>query len=51
MSGLPQDFFARAADATADLIPQAERRTLTDQGHVAAPDVLGPVLKGFFQAG
>jgi hypothetical protein len=51
MSGLPEDFFARAADATADLVPQAERRTLTDQGHVAAPDALGPVLKAFFERG
>ena len=49
MSGLPKDFFASAADAIADLVPQAERRTLTDQGHVGAPDVLGPVLKAFFR--
>lgn len=49
MSGLPKDFFARAADAVADLVPRAERRTLADQGHVGAPDVLGPVLKAFFQ--
>lgn len=48
MSGLPQDFFARAADAVASLLPRAERRTLTDQGHVAAPDALGPVLRAFF---
>ncbi|WP_433159418.1 alpha/beta fold hydrolase [Kribbella sp. CA-247076] len=48
MAGLPKDFFAVAADAIADLVPQAERRTLADHGHVGAPDVLGPVLKGFF---
>ena len=51
MSGLPQDFFARAADAVADLVPHAERRTLSDQGHVAAPDALGPILKAFFNRG
>ncbi|MEJ3652980.1 alpha/beta hydrolase [Actinomycetes bacterium KLBMP 9759] len=48
MSGLPKDFFAAAADAAAVLIPNAERRTLTDQGHVAAPEVLGPVLESAF---
>lgn len=48
MSGLPKDFFASAADAIADLVPQADRRTLQDQGHVAAPDTLGPLLKAFF---
>ncbi|GLH95375.1 hypothetical protein Pa4123_06470 [Phytohabitans aurantiacus] len=37
MSGLPNDFFASAAGA------------LAGQGHVGAPDVLGPVLKAFFQ--
>ena len=51
MSGLPEDFFARAADAAADLIPGAERQTLSDQGHVAAPEALGPVLKAFFHGG
>ena len=48
MSGLPKDFFASAADAIAELVPQAERRTLQDQGHVGAPDTLGPLLKTFF---
>ncbi len=51
MSGLPKHFFAAAADAVADLVSRAERRTLTDQGHVGAPDVLGPVLKAFFRQG
>ena len=49
MSGLPKDFFASAADAIADLVPRAERRTFLDQGHVGVPEVLGPALKNFFQ--
>jgi pimeloyl-ACP methyl ester carboxylesterase len=49
MRGLPSDFFASAADAVAALVPQAGRRTLTDQGHVADPAALGPVLRAFFQ--
>jgi pimeloyl-ACP methyl ester carboxylesterase len=49
MSGLPKDFFASAADAIAKLVPRAERLTFPDQGHVGAPDVLGPVLKRFMR--
>jgi pimeloyl-ACP methyl ester carboxylesterase len=49
MSDLPEDFFARAADAIVGIVPQAERLTLPDQGHVGAPDVLGPALKGFLR--
>jgi hypothetical protein len=48
--GLPPDFFERAADAVAASIPQARRRTLAGQGHVADPKVVAPLLERFFGA-
>jgi pimeloyl-ACP methyl ester carboxylesterase len=44
------DFFARAADAIAASIPQAERQTIEGQTHMVDPKVLAPVLERFFQA-
>ncbi len=37
------------ADALADLLPNAQRRTLPDQTHDVAADVLAPVLAEFFR--
>jgi pimeloyl-ACP methyl ester carboxylesterase len=44
------DFFARAADAIAACIPQAELQTLAGQTHMVDPKVLAPVLERFFAA-
>jgi hypothetical protein len=38
----------QAAKATADALPTGEHRTLDAQTHDVAPDVLAPVLTGFF---
>lgn len=48
MSGLPADFFDRAADAIAATVPTTERRTLEGQGHMVAPGALAPLLRTFF---
>ncbi|WP_261987209.1 alpha/beta fold hydrolase [Actinomadura sp. HBU206391] len=40
----------QAAKTTADALPTAEHRTLDGQTHDVAPDVLAPVLAGFFGA-
>ena len=37
------------ADALADLLPSAQRRTLPDQTHDVGADVLAPALAAFFQ--
>lgn len=37
-----------AAQALADVLPHAQRRTLEGQMHDVAPDVLAPVLEAFF---
>jgi hypothetical protein len=37
-----------AADALADLLPNAKRRTLEGQTHDVAPEVIAPVLEGYF---
>ncbi len=37
-----------AVAAVAELLPNAERRTLEGQGHGAPPDVIAPILKTFF---
>jgi pimeloyl-ACP methyl ester carboxylesterase len=42
-------FMAGAADALAAMLPNAERRTLEGQTHGADPEVLAPVLEGFFR--
>ena len=41
-------FFEAAADATAALLPDAERFRFQDQGHVADPMTVAPTLKRFF---
>jgi pimeloyl-ACP methyl ester carboxylesterase len=48
MSDLPSDFFDRAGDALAAAVPNAERRTLEGQGHMADPKAIAPLLKTFF---
>jgi pimeloyl-ACP methyl ester carboxylesterase len=42
------DFFARAADAIAASIPNAERQTVEGQTHMVDPKALAPVLERFF---
>lgn len=48
MAGLPADFFGAAADAAAAALPDAQRKALEVEGHVADPAVLGPILTAFF---
>jgi len=47
-AGLPADFFGAAADEAAASLPHAERRTLDHAGHIADPQILGPILREFF---
>ncbi|MBZ2197546.1 alpha/beta fold hydrolase [Occultella gossypii] len=47
-AGLPFDFFGRAADAAAALLPSGRRATVTVAGHVAEPALLGPILTDFY---
>jgi hypothetical protein len=47
-AGLPIDFFGRAADAAAALLPGGRRATVRVAGHVADPALLGPILTGFY---
>jgi pimeloyl-ACP methyl ester carboxylesterase len=42
------DFFAKAADAIAAIVPHAERQTLAGQTHMVDPKALAPVLERFF---
>jgi alpha-beta hydrolase superfamily lysophospholipase len=42
------DFFAKAADAIAVIVPHAERQTLAGQTHMVDPKALAPVLERFF---
>lgn len=49
MSGVPSDFFGRAADTIVASIPHARREILAGQGHVVDPKVMGPLLENFFQ--
>jgi pimeloyl-ACP methyl ester carboxylesterase len=44
------DFFAKAADAIAVSIPQAQRQTIEGQTHMVDPKALTPVLERFFRA-
>ncbi len=46
--GASPEILQRAAEATADALPNAEHRTLQDQTHDVAPDAVAPVLIGFF---
>jgi len=41
-------FMVPTARALATAIPQAQLRTLADQGHNVSPEVLAPVLVQFF---
>lgn len=41
-------FMRSGADALADVLPNAQRRTLDGQDHGPADDVLVPALKAFF---
>ena len=43
------DFFDRAADAIAASLPNAERRTFAQQGHVADPEPAAAALAEFFR--
>ena len=46
--GASPAFMHNAAQAIADALPNAQRRTLKDQTHAVAPEVLAPVLEEFF---
>jgi pimeloyl-ACP methyl ester carboxylesterase len=48
-TGGSSPFFELSADAVAESLPRAERRTLRNQGHVADPKVVATVLTDFFQ--
>lgn len=50
LAGLPSDFFDRAADALADLLPHAQRETLEGPDHVVDPQTVGPLLLRFFSS-
>jgi len=41
-------FMHHAADELAKILPEAQRRTLKEQTHAYAPEVLAPVLEEFF---
>jgi pimeloyl-ACP methyl ester carboxylesterase len=43
-------FMHQAADDLAKILPNAQRRTLQEQTHAYAPEVLAPVLEEFFLA-
>ncbi len=47
-AGLPIDFFGAAADATAQHLPNAQRKTIEIPGHVPDPTLLSPVLTTFY---
>jgi pimeloyl-ACP methyl ester carboxylesterase len=49
--GASPEWARNAVGALVEVLPNAERRTLEGQTHGAAPDVLAPVLVGFFSAG
>jgi pimeloyl-ACP methyl ester carboxylesterase len=44
-------FMHPTADRIAELIPNAERKTVKGQAHQAAPDIVAPLLLEFFGAG
>ncbi len=46
--GVSPAFMQNAAQAAADALPNAGRRTLEGQTHDVAPEVLAPVLEEFF---
>lgn len=47
--GASPAFMHNAAQAAADALPNAQRRTLPGQTHDVAPDILAPVLVTFFK--
>ena len=49
MSGLPDDFLGRAANAIAASIPHARRVSIPGQPHVADPKAIAPLLTHFFE--
>jgi pimeloyl-ACP methyl ester carboxylesterase len=46
--GASADYMHNAANAAADLLPDAGRRTIEGQQHVVDPSLLAPVLREFF---
>lgn len=48
--GIAPDFFGRAADTLHEVVPNADRRIVEGQGHVADPAKLAPILGQFFTA-
>ncbi|AKU19288.1 alpha/beta fold hydrolase [Luteipulveratus mongoliensis] len=50
MAGLGASFFDDATTAIVDAVPHAERATIPQQGHVADPRAVTPVLREFFNA-
>jgi pimeloyl-ACP methyl ester carboxylesterase len=48
ITGETTGFFAAAAAAVTDLLPDATLRTLDNAGHVPPPEMIGPVLRDFF---
>jgi hypothetical protein len=46
--GASPDWMRETAQAIADLLPDAQHRTLEGQEHNVAPNALAPVLKQFF---
>jgi hypothetical protein len=49
MGGLQPGFFDAAADAIASALPNAERRVVEGQSHVAEPAAFAAVLEQFFK--
>jgi pimeloyl-ACP methyl ester carboxylesterase len=47
---MPVDYMGNSADAIVAAIPAAERRRLSEGGHMVDPEVLGPVLIDWFRA-
>lgn len=50
MDGGETPWLSHAAQAVADILPNAERRTLKGQPHNVAPEAIAPVLIEFFQS-
>ncbi len=48
MAGLGAGFFDAAADAVTAAIPGAERAIIPNQGHIADPEAVAPVITRFF---
>ena len=48
--GASQPFMHHGANALADLLPDVQRRTIEDQDHDVAPELLVPVIEEFFSA-